>query len=87
MDNRLKIEGRCGKTQIQVFHHSYYYEGYNTFQTEKLYVGMVTEGYAAGATVAGKVNPIAPGREPNVNVCVDVDEVAFEEWFAGEFCR
>ena len=48
---------------------------------------MVTEGYAAGATVAGKVNPIAPGREPNVNVCVDVDEVAFEEWFAGEFCR
>ncbi|WP_419024893.1 ribonucleoside hydrolase RihC [Emergencia sp.] len=57
------------------------------FKTEKMYVGMVTEGYAQGATVAGKVNPIAPGREPNVNVCVHVDEAAFEEWFAGEFCR
>ena len=57
------------------------------FRTEKMYVGIVTEGYAAGATVAGKVNPIAAGREPNVNVCVDVDAAAFEEWFAGEFCR
>ena len=57
------------------------------FRTEKLYVGIATEGYAAGATVAGRVNPIAPGREPNVNVCVDVDEEAFEEWFVDEFCN
>ena len=57
------------------------------FRMDERYVEVVTEGPAAGALVTDLGFRTLSDHTPNVSVCMDIDEKAFEMWFTGQFCR
>jgi non-specific riboncleoside hydrolase len=58
------------------------------FKTEMHRVDVALDGPAAGATVIqSKLTAAKDLREPNVNICVDIDSEKFEQWFVDEICN
>lgn len=55
------------------------------FETKEMYIDVVTDGIAAGALVADAAMKKNKDKKANINVCIDVDAVAFGDWIVSEF--